>query len=347
MNNARNSTAGFTLVELLVVIAIIGILVALLLPAVQAAREAARRSSCENNLKQLSLGVHNFESAKKVFPTGSESKPYPGDPNHPYNFYRWSVLAHLTPYLERSNAYNTIDLTVPLYPPGFQITPANAIPASLLVPLFLCPSDRRRSVSQFQDSAAKTYDWGPTNYAGNAGSGMSGGSGFQVDGVFFINSQIRFGDIVDGTTNTAMFSESILGVGPEVSTNAAVMTFKGDYKYAGAAPLTDAGCAAATQYNNSNRRSFSWVNGEFRCALYNHYYPPNYQGFDCLGVSLSTNLADRFSGAGWRAPRSLHGGGVVVMTLCDGSVRSVTSIVDMVIWRALSTRVGGEAIGDW
>jgi hypothetical protein len=125
------------------------------------------------------------------------------------------------------------------------------------------------------------------------------------------------------------------------------MTHRGDYKYAGAAPLTDAGCAGATQYNNSNRRGFSWVNGEFRCAMYNHYYPPNHHGFDCLGVSLSTNLADRFSGVGWRAARSLHAGGVVVMALCDGSVRSVSPTVDLTVWRAVSTRAGSEVAGDW
>jgi prepilin-type N-terminal cleavage/methylation domain-containing protein/prepilin-type processing-associated H-X9-DG protein len=338
---------GFTLIELLVVIAIIGILAALLLPAVQAAREAARKMSCQNNLKQLSLATHNFESAWQVLPTGSECKPFPGAPTHPYNFYRWSVLAHLTPFLEQSNAYNSIDLSVPLYPPGYQITPQNAVPASLLVPLFLCPSDKRQTVSQFNDSNGATYNWGPTNYAGNAGSGVNGGSGYEVDGVFFINSQVKFGDILDGTSNTAMFSESLLGVGPEISTNAAAMSFRYDYKFAGAAPLTDAGCAGASQFNNSNRRGFSWVNGEYRCAMYNHYYPPNYKGYDCLGYSLSTNLADRFSGVGWRAARSNHSGGFVNMTLCDGSVRVVSSTIDMVPWRAISTRAGGEVVGVW
>lgn len=343
----RRWRSGFTLVELLVVIAIIGILVSLLLPAVQAAREAARRMSCHNNLKQLGLAVHNFESARKSLPTGSESKPFPTAPTHPHNFYRWSVLAHLTPYLEQSNAYNAIDLETPLYPPTYQITPRNAIPASLVVPLFLCPSDQARSVSKFQDSQGVTYDWGPTNYAGNAGSGILGGSGFDVDGVFFIRSQVRFADILDGTSNTALFSESLLGTGPEISTNAAVMTFRGDYKFAGPAPLTDAGCAGALQFNNSNRRGFSWVNGEYRCTLYNHYYPPNYEGFDCLGYSLSTNLADRFSGVGWRAARSNHAGKAVNLGLCDGSVRTVSSTVDLTIWRALSTRAGSEVAGEW
>src|SRR6187455_2369779 len=102
-SRCSNSTAGFTLVELLVVIAIIGVLVALLLPAVQMARESARRSQCLNNLRQLGLAVHNFESSHKLLPVGSESKPVPNAPTFPHNFYRWSVLAHLTPYLEQSN----------------------------------------------------------------------------------------------------------------------------------------------------------------------------------------------------------------------------------------------------
>lgn len=338
---------GFTLVELLVVIAIIGVLVALLLPAVQAAREAARRMSCQNNLKQLGLAVHNFESARQQLPTGSESRPFPGAPGHPYNFYRWSVLAHLTPYMEQSNAYNTIDLDTPLYPPTYQITPQNAIAASLKVPMFLCPSDVQSPVSKFKDSNGVEYDWGPTNYAGNAGSGIGGGTAYKTDGVFGINSKTRLADLTDGTTNTALFSESILGQGPEISSAANVMKFATDYKYAGAAPLTDSGCASASQYNNSNRRGFSWVNGEYRTTLYNHYYTPNQKIFDCVGVWFDPDLNFLYSGAGWRAARSNHSGGIVNMTLADGSVRTAASTVDPIVWRALSTRNGGEVIGNW
>jgi prepilin-type N-terminal cleavage/methylation domain-containing protein/prepilin-type processing-associated H-X9-DG protein len=338
---------GLTLVELLVVIAIIGVLVALLLPAVQAAREAARRMSCQNNLKQLGLAVHNFESARQFLPTGSESRPYPGNPAHPYNFYRWSVLAHLTPYMEQTNAYNTVDLETPLYPPGYQITPQNAIAASLRVPAFLCPSDVQSPVSKFTDSNGTQYDWGPTNYAGNAGSGMNGGTGYKTDGVFFINSKVRWGDMVDGTTNTALFSESILGQGPENIGLTQGMKFATDYKFAGPAPLTDSGCASAAQYNVTNRRGFSWINGEYRCAMYNHYYTPNQKIYDCLGYSTSSDLNDMFSGVGWRAARSFHSGGIVNLTLADGSVRTAASSVDPLVWRALSTRTGQEVIGNW
>lgn len=338
---------GFTLVELLVVIAIIGVLVGLMLPAVQSGREAARRMSCQNNLKQLGLSAHNFESAWQRFPTGSESKPFPGAPSHPHNFYRWSALAHLTPYLEQSNAYNTIDLETPLYPPTYQITPQNAIAASLLVPMFLCPSDFGRPVSQFQDSSGSTYDWGPTNYAGNAGTGVNGGTAYRADGIFYINSSTRFASITDGSSQTILFSESVLGVGPEISADASVMTPIGDYKFAGPAPLTDAVCATATQFNNSNRRGFSWVNGEYRCTLYNHYYPPNHSDFDCVGYSLSNDLADRFSGVAWRAARSRHSGGIVNVTLCDGSTRTVANSIDLLTWRSLGTRSGGEVVGEW
>src|SRR5262249_44540851 len=95
---------GFTLVELLVVIAIVGILMALLLPAIQMARESARRTSCNNNLKQIGAAAFQFHDARGVFPVGSESKPCPTMPSNPWTFYRWSTLAHMTPFLEESNA---------------------------------------------------------------------------------------------------------------------------------------------------------------------------------------------------------------------------------------------------
>src|SRR5262245_3146472 len=97
---------AFTLVELLVVIAIIGILIALLLPAIQAAREAARRTQCLNNQKQIGLALNNYHSARKHLPPAADSKEYPANPILPYTFYRWSALAHLLPYMENQTVHD-------------------------------------------------------------------------------------------------------------------------------------------------------------------------------------------------------------------------------------------------
>ena len=226
----QQTRCGFTLVELLVVIAIIGILVGMLFPAIQMVREAARRTSCSNNMRQLVLAAHNFESARQRFPTGSESKEFPGDPNHPHNFYRWSVLAHLTPYLEQSNAYNTLDLTIPLFaPPTFNVDPQNAIAAGLLVPTFLCPSDQGRAIS----NGYGVTNLGPTNYAGCTGTGINGGTPFQdegVDGTFFVNSRTRMAEFRDGTSQTIVFSESTLGTGPESTNDPSFVEQKPGYR---------------------------------------------------------------------------------------------------------------------
>ena len=145
---------GFTLIELLVVIAIIGVLIALLLPAVQAAREAARRAQCTNNLKQIGLAMHNYHSSINSFPVGF-LYPNPGqfDPQIPQLHYRWSVLAQLTPYLEQTNVYNALNMSWPIatgpsgsYGVGTPYTffPANQTVKQTIVSSFLCPSDSGR-----------------------------------------------------------------------------------------------------------------------------------------------------------------------------------------------------------
>ena len=150
--NRRRFHCGFTLVELLVVIAIIGTLVALLLPAIQSARESARRTQCSNNLKQLGLALLNYESARHRFPPGADSKADPTNPQGtPYNFFRWSALAHLTPYMEQSAAYKSLDLTVPLYGANQQVAEQNQAGVALLLPEFLCPSDRGQRVFPISD----------------------------------------------------------------------------------------------------------------------------------------------------------------------------------------------------
>src|SRR3954452_25082672 len=169
--------AAFTLVELLVVIAIIGVLIAFLLPAIQASRGAASRAMCANNLRQVGLAAQNYVSARGRFPNGTVAKEFAAQPFTPWTFYRWSALAQLLPYMENSAAYGALDLSVPLYGANLLVRPENVDGVKVVVAEFLCPSDISRAVSP---------DFGPTNYALNAGSGIGGGTTRDTDGIFYM-----------------------------------------------------------------------------------------------------------------------------------------------------------------
>lgn len=323
---------GFTLVELLVVIAIIGVLVGLTLPAVQAAREAARRMSCMNNMRQVGIAIHNHYSALRALPSGSIAKENPTDASTPWTFYRWSALALLSPYLENTAAYNVLDLSLPLYGSNFAITPQNLDGVQVVVPTFLCPSD----------SGQRLHDrFGPTNYAFNAGTGIGGGTPIETDGAFFVNSRIRLADVTDGTTNTIALSESILGQRGSTNTRSDI-----SYRFAFAAPLTDSACRSAFLWNYTEPRGFSWANGEYRNGLYNHYYPPNSATADCVGVTLGGGFQRIYTPFGWKAARSRHAGGVNSLSL-DSSVRFIDNSIDQLVWRAISTRSGGDVVSDY
>lgn len=306
---------AFTLVELLVVIAIIGILVALLLPAVQAAREAARRMKCSNHLKQIGLAMHIYQSTHRVFPPARLDWPYV-----------YSPQAQLLPFIEQENLQDLIDFNVKFFGANSP-TWGNASAARTQVSVFLCPSDSGRVAGG---------EFGATNYVANVGSGLRDNGSLlrdsTADGVFFEESSLSFRDILDGTTNTVAFSESLLGNG--------ITSPPGDPRHqitllSGGTPATPGACSATTTL--WGQRGIRWIQGSYGYTLYNHFYTPNSPNLDC-GNSTRTH--------GLQAARSHHPGGVNAL-LCDGSVRIVSETVAMPVWRQAATRAGGEVAGEF
>lgn len=306
------SRSAFTLVELLVAIAIIGILIALLLPAVQAARESARRTTCLNNLKQIGIALNNYHDTFQKFP--------PGRPNWPNVF---SPQAVLLPYAEQANTQNLInfnDTPLPFGPPPAGLSNARA--AATVLPLFICPSDRGQIIA--------STTTGPTNYVANVGSGLvADGALGGADGVFFLVSDIGFRDVLDGTTVTAAFSETLLGLGQTSTPPDAVHDV---LMLNGGAPATLAACTSSSGASWSGQRGSAWILGSYRDALYNHFYTPNFKVWDCVNTARTNALT---------AARSNHPSGVHTL-FCDGHVQFVSDSVNASIWRFIATRQGAE-----
>jgi len=320
----HTSRQAFTLIELLVVIAIVAVLIGLLLPAVQQIRGAAARTKCSNNLKQLGLALHGYHDANQRLPASNTNRPdLPSG-----SFYRWSALALVSPYLEQTAIYNNLELDSSLYDTtaGVVVRSQHVPWVRLPIPTFLCPSDVRQSVLP---------NWGPSNYVLNAGTGANGGSYSSTDGLFFVGSAVRLTDIADGSSNTAMTAEQILGPGTPATpaTTPHPYDIREYYGWLGAAPLSDAACGSAPGYSDRGSR---WADGAGPFTQYTHYAPPNSPTPDCSG----------FFG-GRKASRSRHAGGVNV-GLADGSLRFVRDAVDPTAWRSAGTRSGGEVLpGDW
>jgi prepilin-type N-terminal cleavage/methylation domain-containing protein len=195
-NPRRRSTAAFTLVELLVVIAIIGVMVGLLLPAVQAAREAARRMQCKNNLKQIALAVHNYESANRVFPPSATIRMV-GAINTNAS---WSIHGRILPYIEQGTLADRVDL-------GTAWDDQSAI-SGLKIPIYACPSDIH-SDTQRDVSPMPASPLFPTTYGFNFGTWMvyDPVTNRMGDGAFGPNSRLGFNSFIDGTSNTLMVAD--------------------------------------------------------------------------------------------------------------------------------------------
>jgi prepilin-type N-terminal cleavage/methylation domain-containing protein/prepilin-type processing-associated H-X9-DG protein len=318
--------AAFTLIELLVVIAIIAILIGLLLPAVQKVREAAARMKCQNNLKQIALGFHNYHDANQILPPAYQDLP---STQPSWNFHRWSSFALVSPYLEQTAIYNNLRLDRSLYSappetPGVVLRPEHAPWVALRIPVFLCPSDVRTEVQP---------GWAASNYCVNSGDGSNGGT-IPATGPIFQNGRINLLGITDGTSNTVMIAENLIGRGGTATAIVTREDVQELFRFIPATtPPSDAACASATVIDT--QRQARWADGAGTTHQYNHYYLPNDATPDCS------------SRAGfWKTTRSRHTGGVN-LALCDGSVRFVRDSLTLQTWRALGTRAGGEVIGDF
>jgi prepilin-type processing-associated H-X9-DG protein/prepilin-type N-terminal cleavage/methylation domain-containing protein len=329
----RRQRAGFTVIELLVVIAVISVLVALLLPAVQAAREAARRAQCTNNLRQIGLALHNYHATWDSFPVGFLYAYQGASPDSSPLQYRWSALAQMAPCLELSSLYNALNFNFPIaYKPAaggsafWPYYPANTTAMATWVALFICPSD---------GAPAPATDSGPTNYAFCAGDGTGGGDATNANGAFILGPPQSVASLADGTSQTVAASEQLLGIaGPYTQTTPTPVPslWRRAAAHVAAAPLSNAACDAAGSGWLLNKGA-GWWDGNYLNTLYNHYLMPNAGRPDCVV----------YHNPGWKAARSFHPGGVNVL-FCDGHVVFVKNSVGPRAWWATATRAGGEVL---
>ncbi|WP_339909974.1 DUF1559 domain-containing protein [Symmachiella dynata] len=319
----QSSNRGFTLIELLVVIAIIAILIALLLPAVQQAREAARRTQCRNNLKQIGLALHNYHDAHQMF------APF-GVANDGGSFYNtWVAL--LLPYVEQSPLYNQSDFSIQSWQGSDpEATKLRESPLSYMT----CPTDVDVGLADFTDGTTVYSSWARGNYNANVGPGP----GCVADGVDFYAPPVEYGggksgapfsinvgrrirDFRDGTSNTVLISEILKVPGNDF-------------------------------------RGVMFLLPEF--GYYNHDRSPNTSTPDDLrggtyGQCVSIDRAPCVGPfTGWQdspvdgivSARSLHVGGVMVL-LGDGSARFVSENLDLQVWQNLGITNDGNVLGEF
>jgi prepilin-type N-terminal cleavage/methylation domain-containing protein len=326
---------GFTLVELLVVIAIIGILVALLLPAVQAAREAARRSQCANNLKQVGLALHNYESSFGAYPP---SMYWSGVPNDKTNDI--SAFSRLLPYLEQGGlfAYYTPTSTEDQTMVGG--TPVMAVRVSA----YFCPSDINDMAKLNTDGSLNSY---PTTYGVNLGPWLVFDPTRQntPQGSFYTNSRLRPADFTDGMSNTLLAMEvktwSPYYSGSTTAT-ATLPNLPGDICSLG-------GSAKMGPNPTDNKEHTEWGDGKCNQTGVTTTFTPNtpvlciYNGlsYDVDFVGQTEGTSTTVAAYAAITSRSYHPG-VVNAALMDGSVRTIPNSIDRMVWQSVSTRAGGE-----
>lgn len=336
-----NKRRGFTLIELLVVIAIIAVLIALLLPAIQMAREAARRSQCVNNLKQLGLALHNYNDAFNCFPPpvtiGLNMQ------TQTLTWHGWSGLARLLPQLDSGQKFDFVNFAHPYD------HPTNTTMTSIPLNFFLCPSDPMANTHRSDEFHHNT------NYGFNRGEWYVWG-GFanatRPSAPFFVNSASRLRDIVDGTSKT-LFMAEVKARFPYLRDCDSLLYAPANST---APPAVDASPASVSQYTScsgsfkADSGHSEWEDGHVHQTGFTTAWTPNRMSSGGLGTIMNdvdlTGTREK-NVTGTRATfsavtaRSYHSGGVNVL-MGDGSAIFISDSIDGATWRAMGTVAGNE-----
>ncbi|MEI8226871.1 MAG: DUF1559 domain-containing protein [Planctomycetota bacterium] len=339
-NSAGARSAAFTLVELLVVIAIIGTLVGMLLPAVQGAREAARRSACQNNMRQLGLAMHNYENARRHFPPSAQavSGTTPGAP--------WSGQALILPYMEGDTLFKNIDFTQAYS--GTSNNSLNTTVATMRVDVLICASDPQ--ATQVFDTATGLPKHFPLNYALNTGDYVVYEPATQTPGTgaFAPFTKLKANMFTDGLSKTLAMSEVKARTPRSQDIGSMPAT-------APIAPSSIAALVTSGSFSPDGGHT-EWVCGRALHIGFTTTFPPNtvvsythsdgrvhdvdvFSKRELSATKASDNTATQVRGV---VTSRSHHSGIVNTMLMDGSVRAIASEIDATTWKALGSRAGGE-----